>query len=208
MTAERGEAEEVLLALAEPIRRWILDVLAADGVGTATSIAARTPVSRQAIAKHLAVLGRAGLVEGVRCGREVQYRVSLRPLADASRWMAGLATRWDRRLREIKWLAEVSPWADPPQWPTGRAQGCVQGSVKGRAVAGARGEAEALGGAWARGSAGHRGGPEPARCACLLSADAAPGGAAPGGQAPGAPPGRQHGAPDLPDPPDLREDTT
>ena len=59
-----------------------------------------------AVVKHLAVLDRAGLVEGGRHGREVRYRVRPERLEEAARWMAGLASQWDQRLDALKRLAE------------------------------------------------------------------------------------------------------
>jgi predicted ArsR family transcriptional regulator len=55
-------AEQVFAALADPSRRSILAALAAGGPATATDLAARLPITRQAIAKHLALLTEAGLV--------------------------------------------------------------------------------------------------------------------------------------------------
>src|SRR5712675_2924194 len=55
-------AEQVFTALADPTRRAILATLAAQGPATATDLAGRLPVTRQAIAKHLALLAEAGLV--------------------------------------------------------------------------------------------------------------------------------------------------
>ena len=48
-------------------------------------------MSRVAVVKHLAVLDRAGLVEGRRRGREVRYTVRPERLDATARWMAGLA---------------------------------------------------------------------------------------------------------------------
>ena len=64
--------DSVLVALADPTRRQLLDLLAAQGEATATTLAARLPVSRQAVVKHLAILNAAGLVSGSRVGREVR----------------------------------------------------------------------------------------------------------------------------------------
>ncbi|MER5349213.1 metalloregulator ArsR/SmtB family transcription factor [Kitasatospora sp. NPDC002551] len=88
----------VLGALADPTRRRLLDLLADRGEATATTLAGRLPVSRQAVVKHLAVLDAAGLVAGHRTGREVRYAVRPAALDDTARWMAGLAADWDRRL--------------------------------------------------------------------------------------------------------------
>src|SRR6185312_12297771 len=91
-------ADAVFAALADPTRWRVLNLLADRGEGTATTLAGELPVSRVAVVKHLAVLDRAGLVEGARHGREVRYRVRPERLEEAARWMAGLASRWDQRL--------------------------------------------------------------------------------------------------------------
>ncbi|MFI9366603.1 ArsR/SmtB family transcription factor [Kitasatospora sp. NPDC053057] len=98
--------EEVLHALADPLRRQILSVLARDGGATSTSLAAALPVTRQAVAKHLAALERAGLVRGHRAGREVRYEADLGPLLRTTRWLDELAAQWEHRLSAIKQLAE------------------------------------------------------------------------------------------------------
>ena len=112
MTDEgRGAAaavDSVLVALADPTRRQLLDLLAAQGVGTATTLAKRLPVSRQAVVKHLAVLDAAGLVSGSRVGREVRYAVRPAALDATARWMGALAGDWDRRLAKIKSIAEAA----------------------------------------------------------------------------------------------------
>jgi DNA-binding transcriptional ArsR family regulator len=71
-------------------------------------VAAELPLTRQAVAKHLAVLARAGLVAGRREGREIRFAVRPERLDEATRAMSGQAARWDRRLRTIKRLAESS----------------------------------------------------------------------------------------------------
>jgi DNA-binding transcriptional ArsR family regulator len=112
VTDERRDAVEavdsVLVALADPTRRQLLDLLAAQGEVTATTLAERLPVSRQAVVKHLAVLDAAGLVSGRRVGREVRYAVRPAALDATARWMASLAADWDRRLANIKRVAEAA----------------------------------------------------------------------------------------------------
>jgi DNA-binding transcriptional ArsR family regulator len=104
---ERG-ADELWAAVADPTRRRLLDVLLARGEATATALAAELPVTRQGVAKHLAVLDRAGLVEGRRQGREVLYAVRPEQLDAATSWMARVAAEWDERLNAIKRLAEAA----------------------------------------------------------------------------------------------------
>ncbi|MDX3328210.1 MULTISPECIES: metalloregulator ArsR/SmtB family transcription factor [Streptomyces] len=112
MTEERPGAAEVvdsvLGALADPTRRQLLDLLSAQGEATATTLAERLPISRQAVVKHLAVLDAAGLVSGGRVGREVRYAVRPAALDTTARWMASLAAYWDRRLANIKRVAEAA----------------------------------------------------------------------------------------------------
>ncbi|MEU1040563.1 metalloregulator ArsR/SmtB family transcription factor [Streptomyces sp. NPDC005907] len=112
MTEERdggaAAVDQVLAALADPTRRQLLDLLAARGEATATTLAERLPVSRQAVVKHLAVLDAAGLVSGGRVGREVRYAVRPAALDATARWMAALADDWDRRLANIRRVAEAA----------------------------------------------------------------------------------------------------
>lgn len=106
-TTEGEQApEDVLVALADPIRREVLATLAREGGATSTSLAASLPITRQAVAKHLAVLDRAGLVRAHRAGREVRYEADLQPLRRTTRWMDTLTAQWEHRLNAIKDLAE------------------------------------------------------------------------------------------------------
>lgn len=95
----------MLGALADPMRRQILDLLAR-GPASASALASALPVTRQAIVKHLAVLERAGLVENRRSGRAVEFAVCSSPLNATAAWMASLAADWDARLAAIKRIAE------------------------------------------------------------------------------------------------------
>jgi ArsR family transcriptional regulator, cadmium/lead-responsive transcriptional repressor len=70
-------------------------------------LAGDLPVTRQAVAKHLAVLDRVGLVEGRRRGRDVRYAVRPQRLDAAARAMAEVAADWDARLVAIKRIAEA-----------------------------------------------------------------------------------------------------
>jgi DNA-binding transcriptional ArsR family regulator len=94
-------------AIGDPTRRQVLDLLLAHGSGTATSLSERLPVSRQAVAKHLTVLDRVGLVHGETAGRERHYRIDDEQLARALAQLNAVATAWDGRLRRIKRLAEA-----------------------------------------------------------------------------------------------------
>jgi DNA-binding transcriptional ArsR family regulator len=106
VSRQGGDIDELWAAVADPTRRQVLDVLLAQGEATATTLARELPVTRQAVAKHLVVLDRAGLVESGRRGREVRYVVRPQGLDLAARSMARVAARWDQRLTAIKQIAE------------------------------------------------------------------------------------------------------
>ena len=86
--------------------RWSILAALGEGDASASALAGRLPVTRQAIAKHLAVLQEVGLVESVRVGRELRYRVLGAQLSAAARDLEALGAEWDRRLAEIKRIAE------------------------------------------------------------------------------------------------------
>lgn len=96
-------AEQVFVALADPTRRAVLTALAADGPSTVTDLAARLPITRQAVAKHVALLSDAGLVTpepGER--RRVRYRLRSAPVQVAQQFLAALASDWDARLDALQ----------------------------------------------------------------------------------------------------------
>jgi DNA-binding transcriptional ArsR family regulator len=96
------KGDEVFDALADQTRRRVLRLLADHGPASATRLAARLPVSRQAVAKHLDALEEAGLVSGERHGREVKFRLTPAPLAEAVSWMATVGSDWDERLAALR----------------------------------------------------------------------------------------------------------
>ncbi|MFD7026139.1 ArsR/SmtB family transcription factor [Promicromonospora sukumoe] len=73
---------------------------------TASALAARLPVTRQAIAKHLAVLEAAGLVESWVVGRERRYRALGAELTALGRRLERIGDAWEARLGRIAGIAE------------------------------------------------------------------------------------------------------
>jgi DNA-binding transcriptional ArsR family regulator len=88
-------------ALADPTRRRVVLSPAREPAVTASGLAGELPMSRQAIAKHLQALERAGLVAPRREGRETRYRLTPEPLTDAIAWMEDVGARWDRSLARL-----------------------------------------------------------------------------------------------------------
>lgn len=116
MTGTLDQFDEVFVALADPSRRAVLQMLAETGGGTATTLAAGLPISRQAVVKHLTQLDRARLVECRRAGREVRYSVRPGRLVAAAEGIEAIAESWDRTLAELKQIAEETA----PEGPAGR----------------------------------------------------------------------------------------
>lgn len=108
-------AAGVFEALSDPMRRQLLTQISAEPA-TATELAAGLPISRQAVSKHLSSLTEAGLLERTRIGRDVRYRVTPEPLAQAMDWMARVGGHWDERLGRLAGAlaAEASTGEAPP----------------------------------------------------------------------------------------------
>jgi DNA-binding transcriptional ArsR family regulator len=93
-------------ALADPTRRHLVEALASHPGATATGLAAGLPISRQAVAKHLKLLGEAGLVSSRRHGREALFELDAAPLADAAAWIGAVDAEWDGRLDQLRNLLQ------------------------------------------------------------------------------------------------------
>ncbi|GLW13159.1 transcriptional regulator [Microtetraspora sp. NBRC 13810] len=94
-------------AIGDPTRLRVLNLLLVGGPGTASSLSRELPVSRQAVAKHLAILERSGLVHPEHAGREVRYVVDPDQFALACAQVGRVTRAWEGRLRQIKAIAEA-----------------------------------------------------------------------------------------------------
>jgi len=108
-----GIDDRLWSAIGDPTRRRMLDMLLAREGGTATSLSDELPVSRQAVAKHLDVLDRAGLVRSLTAGRERRYEIDEAQFARAVAQLNAVGTAWDSRLARIKRIAEAMQRSHP-----------------------------------------------------------------------------------------------
>ena len=99
--------DDLWSAIGDPTRRRMLDLLLAGSAGTATALSDELPVTRQAVAKHLGVLDRVGLVHATQAGREKRYRIDEAQFARAVAQLNAVGNTWDARLRRIKQIAEA-----------------------------------------------------------------------------------------------------
>ena len=97
-----SDPQPLFAALSDPTRRAVFERLNSEGPASATRLAVDLPVSRQAVAKHLAALDEAGLVERTVVGREVRYSAVLDPLADVTTWVSNVGAEWDARLSRLR----------------------------------------------------------------------------------------------------------
>lgn len=83
-----GSLDLTFAALADPTRRAILSMLLEDDMAV-TDVAEPFEMSLTAISKHLAILGRAGLISQERRGRVVWCKLEPEGMRAASIWMQG-----------------------------------------------------------------------------------------------------------------------
>jgi DNA-binding transcriptional ArsR family regulator len=97
-----SDPQPLFAALSDPTRRAVFERLSSEGPASATRLASELPVSRQAVAKHLAALDEAGLAERTVVGREVRYSAVLGPLTDVTTWVSNVGAEWDARLSRLR----------------------------------------------------------------------------------------------------------
>jgi DNA-binding transcriptional ArsR family regulator len=99
----RLSLDAIFSALADPTRRQVVETLLREGDTSVPVLTGRLPITRQAVAKHLAALDEAGLVErSPGKGREVRYALRPGALAPAADWVRRAESDWDGRLERLK----------------------------------------------------------------------------------------------------------
>lgn len=101
MVTQQPGRDAVFAAIADPTRRAILDLLRQQEL-RAGDVARDFPVSRPAIAKHLGVLRRAGLLAERRDAQARLYSLDPAALASVDRWLAPYRLFWSARLSHLK----------------------------------------------------------------------------------------------------------
>ncbi len=91
---------DVFAAIAHPVRRQILDLLA-ERERPVNDLARHFGVSRPAVSQHLRILLDAGLVAERRHGRERRYHLTPQPLTQAQEWLAHYDRFWQERLSAL-----------------------------------------------------------------------------------------------------------
>jgi DNA-binding transcriptional ArsR family regulator len=100
------EAAPLFAALGDGTRLELLDRLGKEGSLSITRLSTNSPVTRQAITKHLEILSEAGLVRSSRQGRERLWELEPARLADAHQFIERLSRQWDMALGRLKAYVE------------------------------------------------------------------------------------------------------
>lgn len=104
---------DLFAALGNDARLRLVRRLSSGGPSSIARLAAGSPISRQAVTKHLEVLARAGVVRGSRRGREHLWQLEPDGIEEARRWLEAISARWDRALERLRAMVEE------PDDPTG-----------------------------------------------------------------------------------------
>ena len=98
---DRSASQATFWALSDPVRVEILDRVASGSQVTMTQLAEVLPMTRQAVSRHTRTLEKAGLLVGIKSGRELRYRADLRPLDEAEQWLQARTASWERALGRL-----------------------------------------------------------------------------------------------------------
>jgi DNA-binding transcriptional ArsR family regulator len=93
-------------ALGDPTRLTLLHQLSDDGPASISALAHTRSMSRQGVTKHLHVLAAAGVIDGMREGREQVWALNPKRLAEGRRHLDVIAAGWDEALARFKLLVE------------------------------------------------------------------------------------------------------
>lgn len=102
------DRSSALAALADPVRRQLLDLLTEGGPATASTLAGSFDFTRQAVSKHLAQLEESGLIYRTSAGRAVLFGVDPEALRDTAAWLSLTTLRWEQRLDRLAVMLDRS----------------------------------------------------------------------------------------------------
>jgi DNA-binding transcriptional ArsR family regulator len=98
---------DMFVALADPTRRNILELLAKRGELSATAIYEQFPVSPQAVSQHLKVLREANLVEMEKRAQKHLYRINPQTLSQFEEWVNNMQRMWSERFDALDTVIEM-----------------------------------------------------------------------------------------------------
>jgi DNA-binding transcriptional ArsR family regulator len=110
MSRRRTEAP-IFAALGDATRLSIVTTLSRGAPRSIAELTGGSRMTRQAVTKHLRILEGAGLVRGVRRGRECRFELDPKPLAELRAYLDLVSKQWDATLARLKDFVERDPSA-------------------------------------------------------------------------------------------------
>ena len=96
----------VFAALGDETRLSLLARLCERAPCSISQLAEGSPITRQAITRHLRVLENAGLVRGEMSGRECLFEIEPKPLEEVRDYLERVSEQWDEALARLKTFVE------------------------------------------------------------------------------------------------------
>ena len=93
-------------ALGDETRLALVRRLASGRPRSISQLTEGSPLTRQAITKHLRVLAHAGIVRSVRAGRESLYEFEPKPMIEMNQYLQFVSRQWDEALSRLKAFVE------------------------------------------------------------------------------------------------------
>lgn len=106
MSHKRRSCAPIFAALGDETRLTLVTRLSGGEPRSISQLTAGSKLSRQAITKHLRVLENAGIVQGVRSGRESLFELNPAPLDDLKVYLNRVSEQWDQALARLKSFVE------------------------------------------------------------------------------------------------------
>ena len=97
---------DMFVALADPTRRNILELLANNGELPATAIYQNFPISPPAVSQHLKILREVHLVEMEKRAQRHVYRLNPETLSEFEAWVKHMQQRWEERFTALDIVLE------------------------------------------------------------------------------------------------------
>jgi DNA-binding transcriptional ArsR family regulator len=104
--AKRRHHVVVFAALGDETRLSLVTTLSGGEPRSIAQLTGGSKMTRQAITKHLRVLESAGIVHGVRAGRESLFEFDPQPMNELQEYLGRVSAQWDQVLSRLKTLVE------------------------------------------------------------------------------------------------------
>ncbi len=99
-------AAHLFAALGDPHRVQLIYRLSTEGPASISQLSDGAKITRQAVTKHLKMLGKSGMVRNTQHGREVRWEVEPKGLGDAQHYLGLISEQWDQTIDRLQKFVE------------------------------------------------------------------------------------------------------